>query len=147
GLVDRTGRRPLIVVCFAVMTIALSILGFFPMSSVFVIILGFCLYALFSGGPSILEWIYPSELFPTSLRGMGVGVVTSASRIGAAIGIYLVPIALESVGLGPVMIAGAIVTLIGFLASVAWAPETKGQSLSEATTSLPLVEKDKVARR
>src|SRR5699024_8443032 len=40
GLVDRTGRRPLIVVCFAVMTIALSILGFFPMSSVFVIILG-----------------------------------------------------------------------------------------------------------
>ncbi|MEA7614659.1 hypothetical protein ONO57_27025, partial [Salmonella enterica subsp. enterica serovar Anatum] len=39
-------------------------------------------YAFFSGGPGILQWLYPNELFPTDIRASAVGVIMSLSRIG-----------------------------------------------------------------
>ncbi|WP_219825557.1 hypothetical protein [Nonomuraea typhae] len=42
----------------------------------------FAFYAFASGGPSILEWIYPNELFPTEVRATAVGVAVGISRIG-----------------------------------------------------------------
>ena len=39
-----------------------------------VVILAFGLYAFFSGGPGILQWLYPNELFPTEVRASAVGI-------------------------------------------------------------------------
>lgn len=132
-LIDRIGRRNLIVWSFFLMAIPLFLLGIFPHSGGYLVILAFCAYAFFSGGPSILEWAYPTELFPTEIRGTAVGIATSISRIGAAVGTYLVPVAISGVGLGTTMICGGVITLIGFLVCLAWAPETKGKSLNEAS--------------
>ena len=70
-LIETWGRRPLIIWCFAIMSIPLFILGFAPSAPVGVVVACFLVYALFSGGPSILEWAYPSELFPTNVRASG----------------------------------------------------------------------------
>jgi len=131
-LIDRIGRRPLIIGSFALMVIPLTVLGAFPHASATVVIVCFCAYALFSGGPSILEWAYPTELFPTEIRGTAVGVATSVSRIGAAVGTYLLPMSLHGVGVGPTMLMGAGLTGAGLIACIAWAPETKGKSLQDA---------------
>ena len=75
------GRRPLLIRSLALMAVGLVILGVFPDAPIYVIILGFGLYAFFSGGPGILQWLYPNELFPTEVRASAVGIAIAFSRI------------------------------------------------------------------
>ncbi|MFG2790101.1 MFS transporter [Streptomyces sp. NPDC048419] len=135
-LVDRVGRRPVIVWSFALMAVPLAVLGGGSALPIAVVVTCFCAYALFSGGPTVLEWTYPNELFPTGIRATAGGVATSISRIGAAAGTYLLPISLARLGIGPTMLIGAGITLVGWLVSVLWAEETRGRTLAE-TSALP----------
>ncbi|MDQ8704081.1 MFS transporter [Streptomyces sp. LHD-70] len=130
--VNRMGRRPLVIHSFIWSGVALLLLGIFPDAPSNVIMTLFALYALIIGGTQILQWVYPNELFPTEVRGSAVGLASSASRIGAAVGTYLVPVALTAWGIGGTMIAAAAISLIGAVVSVLWAPETRGMSLDEA---------------
>jgi putative MFS transporter len=135
-LVDRIGRRPVMLWSFALMVIPLGILGGGDALPAAVVIICFCLYAFFTGGPTVLEWTYPNELFPTGIRASAGGVATAISRVGAAAGTYLLPISLDKLGLGPTMLIGAGITLVGWLISVAWAEETLGRNLAD-TSALP----------
>lgn len=132
-LVDRVGRRPLIIHSFVWAGLALLLLGIFPSAAASIILVLFAAYALLIGGTQILQWIYPNELFPTEVRGSAVGLASSLSRIGAAIGTYLVPKALDHLGIGTTMIVAAVITLVGALVSLAWAPETRGMTLGESS--------------
>jgi putative MFS transporter len=88
------------------------------------LILGlFGAYALFIGGAQVLQLVYPNELFPTEIRANAVGVGTSLSRVGAAVGTWLVPMVLDSHGIAFTMYAAAAVTLIGLVVSYALAPK------------------------
>jgi putative MFS transporter len=131
-LVETWGRRPLIIWCFALMAVPLFILGFAPSAPVAIVIACFLAYALFSGGPNILEWTYPSELFPTNVRASALGITTAASRIGAAVGTFGLPFALEGWGIGPTMLVAAAVTFVGFLLCVFLAEETRNMTLAQA---------------
>lgn len=132
-LVNSMGRRPLIIWSFTFMTLGLLILGVFPNAPIWVIIGGFAVYAIFSGGPNVLDWIYPNELFPTEIRASAVGVGTAISRIGAFIGTFILPYSLDKIGIGPTMLIGAGLTLLGLIVSILWAPETKGMTLAETS--------------
>jgi MFS transporter, putative metabolite transport protein len=132
-LVDRIGRRPLIIHSFVWAGLSLLLLGAFPAAAAWIILVLFAAYAIFIGGTQILQWIYPNELFPTEVRGSAVGLASSLSRIGAAIGTYLVPKALTYLGIGPTMIIAAVITLVGAIVSLAWAPETRGLTLGESS--------------
>ena len=136
-LVNRMGRRPLVIWSFLLSGIALLGLGFFPNANALVILAFFAGYAVFLGGTQILTWVYPNELFPTEVRGTAVGVGSSLCRIGAAIGTYLIPISLAELGIGATMLIGAAITFAGFLASVLWAPETRGLALHDAGKLAP----------
>ncbi|QZP30434.1 MFS transporter [Pseudomonas sp. DR48] len=133
-LVETWGRRPMVLVPFALMAIPLFVLGLWADAPPWFIIGAFAFYAFVSGGPSILEWIYPNELFPTSVRATAVGVAVGISRIGAAAGTYLTPISIESIGLQATLMIGAGVTLLAFFVCLAWAPETKGRSLQQSAS-------------
>ncbi|NUJ15640.1 MFS transporter [Bacillus glycinifermentans] len=134
-LFNRIGRRPVIIWSFFMMTIGMLILGIFPNASIFVVLLGFSIYAFFSGGPSVLDYIYPNELFPTDIRASAVGMGTAFSRIGSFIGTFLLPYSLTYLGVSATMIIMAVLTGIGLIVSIAWAPETKGKTLAEASGS------------
>ena len=99
-----------------------------------VVVFAFGLYAFFSGGPGILQWLYPNELFPTSVRASAVGVSISISRIGTIISTYGTPLFLAEFGVGPTMLVAAGLVLLGLVLSVAMAPETRGQSLTETSS-------------
>lgn len=131
-MVDRLGRRPLLLHSFFWSGLALLGLGLFPGANGGVIMALFAAYALLIGGTQILQWVYPNELFPTEIRGSAVGLASSLSRIGAAIGTYLVPLALTGLGIGTTMIIAAGITLLGLVISLAWAPETRGLTLAES---------------
>lgn len=130
--VDSLGRRPLIIWSFVFMTIGMLILGILTDASSWVIMTGFGLYALACGGPNILQWIYPNELFPTEIRASAVGIGTAISRIGACIGMYLLPQWLQAFGLGTTMLIMTGVTILGLVICILLAPETKGLTLAEA---------------
>jgi putative MFS transporter len=142
--VETRGRRPVIIWCFAAMLVPFALLGFFPAGPTWFVISCLCAYGLFSGGPTVLEWTYPNELFPTEVRATAVGVATAISRLGAAAGTYLLPVGLQRLGIGPTMLIGAGLTLLGWLACLFWAPETRGRSLAE-TCALDNTEPSTVA--
>ncbi|ROM97902.1 MFS transporter [Pseudomonas brassicacearum] len=133
-LVETWGRRPMAVVPFALMALPLFALGLWADAPAWFIVSAFAFYAFVSGGPSILEWIYPNELFPTSVRATAVGVAVGFSRIGAATGTYLMPIGIATIGLQATILIGAGITLVAFFVCLAWAPETRGRSLQQSAS-------------
>ncbi|MFF1359113.1 MFS transporter [Streptomyces sp. NPDC058297] len=130
-LLETVGRRKTIIWSFALMVLPLMALGTWTHAPAAFSVAFFCLYALLSGGPSILEWSYPNELFPTHIRAAAVGVAVALTRFGAAVGTFLVPVSLTELGAGLTMYIGAGITFVGFLACVAWAEETRDRSLEE----------------
>ncbi|MGC3356719.1 MFS transporter, partial [Pseudomonas aeruginosa] len=57
-------------------------------------------YALFIGGPQVLQLVYPNELFPTEIRACAVGGGCAVSRVCAAERSYRVPVSLVPLGRG-----------------------------------------------
>jgi len=133
-LLNTLGRRTTLLHSFFWSGLALLGLGAFSNGNEMLILVLFGAYALFIGGAQVLQLVYPNELFPTEIRAGAVGVGTSMSRIGAAVGTWLVPIALDSYGIGATMYAAAAVTFVGLAFSVALAPETRSLNLQQAAS-------------
>lgn len=133
-LLNTVGRRTTLLHSFFWSGLALLGLGAFSSGNEMLILTLFGAYALFIGGAQVLQLVYPNEIFPTEIRAGAVGVGTSMSRIGAAVGTWLVPIALDNYGIGATMYAAAAVTFIGLAFSLALAPETRSLNLQEAAS-------------
>ncbi|WP_329576617.1 MULTISPECIES: MFS transporter [unclassified Streptomyces] len=131
---NRLNRRTLLIGPFAVATAALLVLGLVPKAPTGIIAALFVLYALAIGGPTIMQWIYPNELFPTAVRATAVGVGTAFSRIGAAVGTFVTPILLDHMGIGATMLIAGLVCVVGLVVSVCMAPETRHHDLHEASS-------------
>jgi putative MFS transporter len=130
---DSIGRRPLLIGSFVMMTLSLGLLGLIPQPSIIIVVVAFAVYAFFSGGPGILQWLYPNELFPTEIRASAVGAAMSLSRIGTVLSTYALPIFIVNYGISNAMLVGAAISLFGLIVSVIMAPETKGLSLEETS--------------
>lgn len=131
------GRRRLLIVSFAIMTVALLVLGLMPSPAMLAVVACLGLYAFFSGGPGNLQWLYPNELFPTEIRASAVGAAMAVSRIGTVVSTYVLPGFLLAHGTGATMLAGAAISGLGLVVSVLAAPETRGLTLAESA-ALPL---------
>jgi putative MFS transporter len=134
--VETLGRRPLMIWTFVAAAVFLLPLGLWPEGPSWFVMVFFFLFTLASGAGTILVFIYPNELFPTSVRASAVGLATAISRIGAAIGTYMVPLSLSGLGTGPTMLIGVGLTILGLVISIAWAEETRNKSLTSLTTKI-----------
>jgi MFS transporter, putative metabolite transport protein len=130
-LVDRVGRRALTVppqyLCFAL----LAIIGFWAGAPAWVVLVCFLAFSFFNAGYNTLTGIYPAEVFPTEIRGVGTGFATAVSRIGAGAGTFLLPYSMVNYGAQATMLMAAGLTLLGAILSHWLAPETKGKTLTE----------------
>ncbi|KGB03135.1 MFS transporter [Enterobacteriaceae bacterium RIT814] len=133
-LVNILGRRKLLLQSFLWSGLALLLLGLLRDGPSPVILLMFGLYALFIGGAQVLQLVYPNEIFPTEIRAGAVGVGTSLSRVGAAVGTWLVPVSLQTLGIGNTMYIAAAITFFGLIVSWFLAPETNARSLEDAAS-------------
>lgn len=131
---DSMGRRPLLIGSLALMAVGLLVPGIWPGANIVAVVLAFAVYAFFSGGPGILQWLYPNEMFPTEVRATAVGVAIAISRIGVVVSTYGLPLFLDAYGIGPTMLVGAGLLLVCLALSVVMAPETRGLTLSEASS-------------
>jgi MFS transporter, putative metabolite transport protein len=132
-IVDRVGRRPLLIIPFWVTGAALVVVAFSHLLPAPVIVTCFFIYLFSYGIASILCGVYPMELFPTSIRTTGVGFASAMSRIGAAVGTFAFPVVLAwSVPVAMGVMAG--VCVVGAIVAVVFAPETAGRSLTDVAT-------------
>ncbi len=121
-LIERWGRRPICIVGFAVGALAFGLL---PFAGGLLVAVAFLGYAVAMGAATVLELVYPAELFPTSIRASATGFAAAVSRIGAFVGTFLLPIALARFGVTAVILGACALSLAGLAISLPWAPETK----------------------
>jgi putative MFS transporter len=125
-LVEHWGRRVLCIVGFAVPVVAFAFISF---GGTAIVLVCFIAYAIASAAASGLELCYPAELFPTSVRASATGFAAAVSRIGAFAGTFALPVALARFGVTPLMIFCSVLSAVGLLISLRWAPETRGIEL------------------
>lgn len=132
-LINPLGRRNMLMHSFLWSGLALLLLGVFKDGAALLTLVLFGSYALFIGDAQVLQYVYPNELFPTEIRGSAVGLATSLSRIGAAVGTYLVPISLSSIGIANTMFAAFGISMVGLFFTWLMAPETRSLDLAKAS--------------
>jgi sugar porter (SP) family MFS transporter len=133
-LVDRAGRRPLLLGGVAAMAAALAGLatqkaaGLPPTVAAAALLLYVGAYQI-SFGP--ISWLIVGEIFPLSVRGQATAVATLVN-FGSNFGVSLVlPSVQDGLGAGGAYALFGVVSVLA-LASIYWTvPETKGKSLEE----------------
>jgi putative MFS transporter len=130
-LVDRVGRRTILIWPMFGCALALFLVSLGHLLPIWLGTVCFFGYLYIYGIMSILPGVYPEEVFPTSIRTSGVGLASAASRIGAAIGTFLLPLSLSHLGLSWSMIFMGVVSLIGGVTALMWAPETNQLNLTD----------------
>lgn len=133
-LVNVMGRRPMMVHSFFWSAIPLIVLGLYSNAPAMLVLVLFCAYGVINSGTQVLQFIYPNELFPTEIRASAMGLATSLSRIGTALGTYMVPMSLSSFGIGNTMLVAAAITLLGAWCGWTMAPETNTLDLHQASS-------------
>ncbi|MCZ4513816.1 MFS transporter [Streptomyces sp. ActVer] len=133
-VVNRIGRRSLLISSFVCINVSLIALAVLPLHWAFVVVALFAAFQFFEAAGSGLQFVYPSELFPTDLRATGVGIATAMSRVGSATSTFLLPIAAEDLGVRGTLGIAVAITLVGLVVSCFLAPETKDLGLTEASS-------------
>ncbi len=141
GLIDRIGRRRLLMIGFAGTAISLGMIAL--ASSIdspalhYVALVGLALYiASFAVSLGPLPFVVMSEIFPLHVRGLGMSIA-SLSNWGFNFLIVLTfPVLVAAIGLAGVFTIYALICVIGFIFAVRMVPETKGLSL-EAIEDAP----------
>ena len=135
-LVDRAGRKTLILAGTTVQFVSFALVGWFYHihgSGLAVLIFVMSFVAGHAFGNGVACWVIISEIYPTKVRGRGMSIATTALWLVGYLGNQLFPMMqkrLGSDGTFWLFSAGALLTV----ALVAWlVPETKGRSLEEIT--------------
>ena len=131
ALIDKAGRRLFTVPPQWITVVVFLVIGLWSGAPSSVVLGLFLVFSFLNAMNGTLTSIYPGEVFPTEVRGVGTGFAAAVSRIGAGLGTFLLPIGVETFGVSATMLVAAIVVFSGALVSQLWAPETKGKSLSE----------------
>jgi SP family galactose:H+ symporter-like MFS transporter len=136
-LVDRSGRRPLLLVSAAGTFVSLALLGLTFQVSLgdlgswlaLVCLLGYI--AAFAIGLGPIFWVLIAEIFPADARAAGAGAATAVNWFTSfLVGLVFVPLA-DAIGQGPTFWLFAVVCAATYGFVRRYVPETKGRRFGE----------------
>lgn len=134
-LVDRLGRRPILLSGIAMMVAADVMLMAVFGRGIGGAILGFAGIVLFIFGYTMgfgsLGWVYASESFPSRLRSIGSSTMLTSNLVANAIIAAVFLTMLHSLGGAGTFAVFAALTVVAFVVVYRYAPETKGRQLEE----------------
>jgi SP family arabinose:H+ symporter-like MFS transporter len=137
-LVDKAGRKPLLIAGTLVQVAALAAVGWmfrrgingFPLLAGIVSFTGAFAVAM---GP--IPWIVNAEIFPTKLRGRAMSVAIFCLWLADWIVTQTFPMLRESIGPSNTFCVYAVCSLASTVFVIAMVPETKGRTLEEIEAS------------
>ncbi|RDI70729.1 sugar porter family MFS transporter [Halopelagius longus] len=143
ALVDRVGRRRLLLVGVGGMVVTLAILGtvfylpgFGDVLGIVATISLMLFVAFFAIGLGPVFWLLISEIYPLAVRGSAMGVVTVANW-GANLLVSLAfPVLRASIGTPSTFGLFGFFSLVGLVFVHRFVPETKGRTLEAIETDL-----------
>ncbi|MHB8220496.1 MAG: MFS transporter [Acidimicrobiales bacterium] len=113
---DRFGHRRLQVLGFAVMAVAFVALGavkeLTAVVPLFLAIFGLS-YFFVEFGPNTTTFVLPSEVFPVNVRTTGHGIAAGIGKFGAFVGVFFVPLLVNSIGLRGMLVIAGGASLLG----------------------------------
>ena len=131
---DRIGHRRLQFVGFGVMAVAFGTLAAFAhlttVVAPFLAIFGVS-YFFVEFGPNMTTFVLPSEVYPVSARTTGHGISAGVGKLGAFVGVFVVPQLETHVGLRGILVVATGAAVLG-LGLTCLVPEPSGRSLDEA---------------
>lgn len=90
---------------------------------------GFVLFNLsMNMGPNSTTYILPVELFPTQVRATAAGFAAASAKVGATLGVFLLPLLKAKLGVPAVLGLMAGVCLLGLTST--WLFRVEGQGLT-----------------
>ncbi len=134
SLIDRAGRKPLLMSAFAGM--ALSLVGVaaairFEAPAILVLIFVLTYVACFAVGVGTGTWVVMSEICPTRIRGRAMSVATIFLWCGTLL-VTLTFLSLVKAFTAPgTFLMYALVSIAAFVFVLRFVPETKGRTLEE----------------
>jgi sugar porter (SP) family MFS transporter len=135
--VDRVGRRPLLILSMAGMSLSLALLGLtfvLPLGSVDSWLALACLVSYitaFAIGLGPIFWLLIAEIFPPYARSPGASVSTATNWFSNfVVSLGFLPIA-AAIGQGPTFWIFAFACLLGLAFVIRFVPETRGRSFIE----------------
>jgi SP family arabinose:H+ symporter-like MFS transporter len=135
-LVDRAGRKTLILAGTTLQFISLAMVGWFYHvhgSGMAVLIFVMSFVAGHAFGNGVACWVIISEIYPTKVRGRGMSIATTALWIVGYLGNQLFPVMQKSLGSDGTFWCFSVGALLTIILVALLIPETKGRSLEEIT--------------
>ena len=132
---DRIGHKRLQLIGFTVMAVAFIALGAIPRLTAtvvpFLLVFGLS-YFFVEFGPNTTTFVLPSEVFPVSMRTTGHGIAAGVGKLGAFIGVFLVPQLQRHIGLRGMLLVAAGASILGFSLSLVL-PEPARRTLEDVS--------------
>jgi MFS family permease len=138
-LVERAGRRPLLMIGVACMTIAMTLLTYLFLThatGVVVLVVVLAYIAAYCSSIACLTWVILSEIFPNRIRGGAMSVSVVALWLGNFLLSQTFPLMYERLGLAQCFWIYAAICFAGFLYIFLRLPETKGKTLEQIERDL-----------
>ena len=139
GLIDKAGRRTLLIAGVSGMAVCLFGIGFcfyFNLTQgPWLLLFIFAYMGSFAASLGPIPWVIMSEIFPTRTRGIAMSFCTLVLWIGVVFITQFTPILLEQIGGAwtfGIFFLNSVILLVFVLARV---PETKQRTLEEIETS------------
>jgi MFS transporter, SP family, xylose:H+ symportor len=139
GVVDRGGRRPLMLLGSAGLAVIYAILGycfFHGMKGLPMLLLVLAAIACYSMSLAPITWVVISEIFPNRIRGAAMAVAVSSLWIACFILTFAFPVLNKRLGPAGTFWLYAAICIAGFVFIKLKLPETKGKSLEEIERQL-----------
>jgi MFS transporter, SP family, arabinose:H+ symporter len=140
GLVDKAGRKPLLLIGTAVQVIALGMVGWMFHTGqsgvgLLICVVGFIAAFAMSLGP--ISWLFCSEVFPNKVRGRAMAVAAFVVWLACYLVAQTFPMLNDNPAIGPAKTfwAYAAVSAFTFIFTLLFIPETKGRTLEEIEAS------------
>ena len=131
-LVERWGRRRVIIVFGTLAAIAALVFGF-TRGAVMVLVVG-CVMSFFGIGVDPAVKVYTAESYPTSVRATGTSVTEGIGRLfSGVIGPSLIPLLLVVGGVSAVYLLIGAAAIVAVVAVAIFGEETKGRTLETIT--------------
>jgi MFS family permease len=134
-LIDKIGRKNLLLIGNVGMTFALCTLGistWFFQSPGWLLLACLCLFMVaYSASWGMVVWVVLAEIFPMRIRGTAMGIASTCLWLANIAVSLSFPVLLESIGTSLLFLIYGVLGIVAFVFVYKYLPETKGKTLEE----------------